>query len=139
MLSKLICRWEKVKIPYQVNILQSWYNWSSVDVLVYWSVTLNFIYCIFWLVIASFIMITSLAYWSFLDSNPFPHTTILQQTFLKTLSKTYWNSVNERTTSYIKLKTLWQNEKIACFEQINFLHLPQCFQKSAAIVASVCG
>ena len=53
--------------------------------------------------------------------NPFPHTTNLQQTTLKTSGQNYGNSMNERP--------IIENQ------MSNFFFLPLCFQKSSAAEA----
>ena len=63
----------------------------------------------------------------FMTFNPFPHTTILQQTTLNIFCQKMENLNNWIDNLWL---TLWLKEKIACFEQ--FLLLSRCFRKAVS-------
>ena len=70
------------------------------------------------------------------DHNPFPHTTNLQQTTLKTQCHKAEKSSVKIAKLLNKVKNIVAKGEIARFEQ--FLILSKCFQKSSAASASKC-
>ena len=60
--------------------------------------------------------------------NPFPHTTILQQTTLNIFCRKMENVYNWIDNLWLKVENIVAKGEIACFEQ--FLLLSLCFQKA---------
>ena len=76
----------------------------------------------------------SLPYNVFNSFNPFPHTTILQQTTLNIFCQKWLISIIKWITYNWKWKTLWQNEKLLVLSNFFFCH--SVFKKPSAAEAS---
>ena len=54
--------------------------------------------------------------------NPFPHTTNMQQTILKTSNKIWKLVIDESLINGIEFKILWHNEKLLHISNVSFCH-----------------
>ena len=111
-----ICR-RLLKILWQKNLRRNCLNLIMSNFYVFWHNVFIYLF-----------LITSLPF------NPFPHTTILQQTTLNTFCQKIENLYNWMDDLWLKVETLCQKEKLLVLSNFSFCHY--VFKKPSAAEAS---